>query len=272
MSGRERKRTRSWEVDVSLEELVSWDVLDQFMGDMPSEPVQPEQSSSSSDALGLSRGLGSTQMPLSPALHGSQLPLMAPACGGSSSRYGLDAPAHQPAHANAATLAQSFMSEWQQGVPWQGALPGVGMPRAISWGTEFLSGTLGGDEGMGMVVADPDGGIEETGLPRAAGAGGGGLRRNDSQLSMAGSETGEHERPANKQRFVWTAELHHRFEAAVNTLGIDHAKPQAISQLMNCEGEGAPTRQNIKSHLQKYRLLMQKRARQQQATSQGGAA
>ena len=125
MSGRERKRTRSWEVDVSLEELVSWDVLDQFMGDMPSEPVQPEQSSSSSDALGLSRGLGSTQMPLSPALHGSQLPLMAPACGGSSSRYGLDAPAHQPAHANAATLAQSFMSEWQQGVPWQGALPGV---------------------------------------------------------------------------------------------------------------------------------------------------
>merc|ERR1719311_1376980 len=123
-----------------------------------------------------------------------------------------------------------------------------------------------------MVVADPDGGIEETGLPRAAGAGGGGLRRNDSQLSMVGSETGEHERPANKQRFVWTAELHHRFEAAVNTLGIDHAKPQAISQLMNCEGEGAPTRQNIKSHLQKYRLLMQKRARQQQATSQGGAA
>ena len=32
-----------------------------------------------------------------------------------------------------------------------------------------------------------------------------------------------------------------RFEAAVNTLGIDQAKPQAISQLMNCEGEGAPT-------------------------------
>ena len=31
-----------------------------------------------------------------------------------------------------------------------------GMPRAMSWGTEFLSGTLGGDEGMGMVNADPD--------------------------------------------------------------------------------------------------------------------
>ncbi|EOD05184.1 hypothetical protein EMIHUDRAFT_60341, partial [Emiliania huxleyi CCMP1516] len=59
-----------------------------------------------------------------------------------------------------------------------------------------------------------------------------------------------------KQRFVWTSELHRRFEAAVNTLGIDHAKPQAISQLMNFEG--APTRQNIQSHLQKYRGLMQK--------------
>merc|ERR1719311_902441 len=68
-------------------------------------------------------------------------------------------------------------------------------------------------------------------------------------------------RPNQKQRFVWTAELHRRFETAVNTLGIDHAKPQAISQLMKCEGEGAPTRQNIKSHLQKYRLLMQKRGK-----------
>lgn len=37
---------------------------------------------------------------------------------------------------------------------------------------------------------------------------------------------------------------------------------------MNCEGEGAPTRQNIKSHLQKYRLLIQKR--QQQGSSADG--
>ena len=29
-----------------------------------------------------------------------------------------------------------------------------------------------------------------------------------------------------KQRFVWTSELHRRFEAAVNTLGVDQAKPQ----------------------------------------------
>ena len=182
MSKHAQKRTRSWEVDVSLEELVSWDVLDQFMGDMPNDslPVHPDQSSSSSDAgLGLGARLGSTQLPL----HGSQLPLMAPACGGSSSRFGgTEPPPHHPPHANAATLAQSFMSEWQGGgVPWQGALPGVGMPRAISWGTEFLSGTLGGDEGMGMVVADPEGGgIDDSGVPRGGG-GGGGLHRVDSQ-------------------------------------------------------------------------------------------
>merc|ERR1712185_343501 len=77
----------------------------------------------------------------------------------------------------------------------------------------------------------------------------------------AGGDDASGGRPMQKQRFVRTSELHRRFEAAVNTLGVDQAKPQAISQLMNCEGEGAPTRQNIKSHLQKYRLLMQKRAK-----------
>ena len=65
-----------------------------------------------------------------------------------------------------------------------------------------------------------------------------------------------------KQRFVWTPDLHCRFEAAVHKLGVAHAKPQAIRRLMGCDGEeNAPTRQNIKSHLQKYRLMMQKRAR-----------
>ena len=62
-----------------------------------------------------------------------------------------------------------------------------------------------------------------------------------------------------KTRFVWTPELHSRFETAVHKLGVAHAKPQAIRQLMGCDEEGAPTRQNIKSHLQKYRLLIQKR-------------
>jgi hypothetical protein len=42
---------------------------------------------------------------------------------------------------------------------------------------------------------------------------------------------------------------------------------------MNIEGCNAPTRQNIKSHLQKYRLLLQKRSKNAAAagTSSGGA-
>jgi SHAQKYF class myb-like DNA-binding protein len=57
-----------------------------------------------------------------------------------------------------------------------------------------------------------------------------------------------------KARFVWTTEMHQRFEVAVQQQGLAKAKPQAIRQVMGCEGEeDAPTRQNIKSHLQKYR-------------------
>lgn len=61
----------------------------------------------------------------------------------------------------------------------------------------------------------------------------------------------------NKRRFVWTPELHQRFEAAVNALGLDVAKPKNILKLMNVDGL---TKVNIKSHLQKYRCLMAKRA------------
>ena len=61
-------------------------------------------------------------------------------------------------------------------------------------------------------------------------------------------------------RFTWSAELHMQFEAAVAELGVDRATPQAIARLMGCvDGDGGPTRQNIKSHLQKYRLAIRKR-------------
>mmetsp|Transcript_18520 Transcript_18520/g.62050 ORF Transcript_18520/g.62050 Transcript_18520/m.62050 type:complete len:295 (+) Transcript_18520:114-998(+) len=57
------------------------------------------------------------------------------------------------------------------------------------------------------------------------------------------------------RRLVWTDDLHRRFEDAVAKLGSENAKPQAIQQLMNVEGI---TTRNIKSHLQKYRLRLQK--------------
>jgi SHAQKYF class myb-like DNA-binding protein len=72
-----------------------------------------------------------------------------------------------------------------------------------------------------------------------------------------------------KRRFVWSPELHSRFEAAVNALGLDAAKPKSILRLMNVEGL---TKANIKSHLQKYRCLMQKRASSSATTSQPSTA
>ena len=86
---------------------------------------------------------------------------------------------------------------------------------------------------------------------------------------------GADDKGTGKVRFVWSSELHERFEQAVAKLGVDRAKPQAISQLMGIEGDNAPTRQNIKSHLQKYRLFVKKRAAQAAgvlppSTSKGG--
>ena len=52
--------------------------------------------------------------------------------------------------------------------------------------------------------------------------------------------------------FVWSPDLHHRFEAAVAELGLE----QAIAQIMDLHGENVPTRLRIKSHLQKYRLCL----------------
>ena len=73
------------------------------------------------------------------------------------------------------------------------------------------------------------------------------------------AEPPHHEGP-RAPRFTWSAELHMRFEAAVAELGVDRATPQAIARLMGCvDGDGGPTRQNIKSHLQKYRLAIRKK-------------
>ncbi|CAN6249330.1 unnamed protein product [Urochloa humidicola] len=55
-----------------------------------------------------------------------------------------------------------------------------------------------------------------------------------------------------KVRRRWTTEMHDRFIDAVNQLGgCENAKPRAIVDIMNVEGL---TREQVKSHLQKYKL------------------
>lgn len=73
-----------------------------------------------------------------------------------------------------------------------------------------------------------------------------------------GGASGSHStRASKKPRLVWTPELHARFMNAVNHLGVKNAVPKTILQLMNVEGM---TRENVASHLQKYRLYLKRLA------------
>ncbi|XP_022849310.1 two-component response regulator ARR2-like isoform X1 [Olea europaea var. sylvestris] len=58
-----------------------------------------------------------------------------------------------------------------------------------------------------------------------------------------------------KPRVVWSVELHQQFVTAVNHLGLDKAVPKKILELMNVPGL---TRENVASHLQKYRLYLRR--------------
>ena len=306
-SQRKRSRSGSWDVAVSLDELVEWDALEQFMSDMPAElgmsgPTngngaglrvdQPGGLMGNRAAQGASGG-GQRQRTdgrTPTAVPGAWPPfpaMLSDGIGGGglgagngngSGAGGLGGPGMTNGVGgfggaggfNASSLAHSLYPSWQQGssLPMQ-ALP---MERGVSWGAELLPflDDIDGGSGLDRSLFEPGlGGLSARDLLMDGGMGGigGGLGGGmggglGGGGGADGGGNGGNGRPQHKVRFVWTSELHRRFEAAVNTLGIDHAKPQAISQLMNCEGEGAPTRQNIKSHLQKYRLLMQKRARQ----------
>ncbi|KAL2557509.1 Transcription factor LUX [Forsythia ovata] len=58
-----------------------------------------------------------------------------------------------------------------------------------------------------------------------------------------------------RTRLVWTPQLHKRFVEVVAHLGFKNAVPKLIMQLMNVEGL---TRENVASHLQKYRCYVKR--------------
>eukprot|EP00850_Spirogloea_muscicola_P009127 SM000050S17052 [mRNA] locus=s50:741691:746776:+ [translate_table: standard] len=75
-----------------------------------------------------------------------------------------------------------------------------------------------------------------------------------------------------KARVVWSVELHQQFVNAVNQLGIDKAVPKKVLEMMNVSGL---TRENVASHLQKYRLYLKRLsgvAPQLQSNGSGGSA
>ncbi|XP_047317366.1 transcription factor MYBC1-like [Impatiens glandulifera] len=88
---------------------------------------------------------------------------------------------------------------------------------------------------------------------------------NSSEFDSAdlGSGGDDPARTLKRPRLVWTPQLHKRFVDAVAHLGIKNAVPKTIMQLMNVDGL---TRENVASHLQKYRLYLKR----MQGLSAGG--
>eukprot|EP00250_Pteridium_aquilinum_P033526 c5794_g1_i1 orf=499-1623(-) len=77
----------------------------------------------------------------------------------------------------------------------------------------------------------------------------------DSNVGLENSNEDSAARTLKRPRLVWTPPLHKRFVEAVSHLGIKNAVPKTIMQLMNVEGL---TRENVASHLQKYRLYLKR--------------
>ncbi|KAL5169348.1 Transcription factor LUX [Glycine soja] len=73
--------------------------------------------------------------------------------------------------------------------------------------------------------------------------------------SAVQTETSAERTAVKRPRLVWTPQLHKRFVDVVAHLGIKNAVPKTIMQLMNVEGL---TRENVASHLQKYRLYLKR--------------
>lgn len=87
----------------------------------------------------------------------------------------------------------------------------------------------------------------------------------DSGDLGSGAGGDEPARTLKRPRLVWTPQLHKRFVDAVAHLGIKNAVPKTIMQLMSVDGL---TRENVASHLQKYRLYLKR----MQGLSGGGGA
>ncbi|KAB2631147.1 transcription factor PCL1-like [Pyrus ussuriensis x Pyrus communis] len=77
----------------------------------------------------------------------------------------------------------------------------------------------------------------------------------DSADLGSGAAGDEPARTLKRPRLVWTPQLHKRFVDAVAHLGIKNAVPKTIMQLMSVDGL---TRENVASHLQKYRLYLKR--------------
>ncbi|GLI59696.1 hypothetical protein VaNZ11_001641, partial [Volvox africanus] len=120
----------------------------------------------------------------------------------------------------------------------------------VAVGSKRKAGALRGGTSSAACTSNGNG---SGGSGGEAGGGGG-----DEQNGSAAGEGAEGTCKAPKKpRINWSQELHARFLNAMFQLGIKNAVPKTILQLMNVEGL---TRENVASHLQKYRILLKRHA------------
>ncbi|KAL5661049.1 hypothetical protein ACJX0J_028174, partial [Zea mays] len=79
-------------------------------------------------------------------------------------------------------------------------------------------------------------------------------KKNKPAVDVAGGHS-ENTSAQKKPRVQWCGQLHRKFVEAVHQIGIDKAVPKKILEAMNVEGI---TRENVASHLQKYRIYLRK--------------
>ncbi|GJY09079.1 CheY-like superfamily protein [Tanacetum coccineum] len=80
-------------------------------------------------------------------------------------------------------------------------------------------------------------------------------KRKDEDEDEENGNDSDDQTTQKRPRVVWSIDLHRKFVNAVNQLGIEKAVPKRILDMMNVDGL---TRENVASHLQKYRLYLKR--------------
>ena len=95
------------------------------------------------------------------------------------------------------------------------------------------------------------------------------VAERDEESDAAGKGSEDKGVEKKKPRVVWTPDLHKRFVNAVNEIGLERAVPKRILDLMGVQNL---TRENVASHLQKYRLYLKRLGEQNVAGGRGGGS
>ncbi|WOL11514.1 two-component response regulator ORR26 isoform X1 [Canna indica] len=91
-------------------------------------------------------------------------------------------------------------------------------------------------------------------------------KRKDVDYKDLGDQELNDPSKLKKARVVWSVDLHQKFVNAVNQIGFDKVGPKKILDLMNVPGL---TRENVASHLQKYRLYLSRLQKQSEGNCSG---